>query len=76
MLLRSRLLLIAGIVATFIAAMPGAQRTVAAEQSADDPAWLKAHVGEADGQIAPVVLQRARALHLEKTKQGGSKYPC
>ena len=40
------------------------------------PAWLKAHVGEGDGQIAPVVLQRARTLYLQKVKEGAIKNPC
>jgi hypothetical protein len=36
------------------------------------PAWLEAHVGESEGQIAPVVLERARALHQRK----GVRNPC
>ncbi len=36
------------------------------------PAWLQAHVGESDGQIAPVVLERARALYQRK----GVRNPC
>jgi hypothetical protein len=36
------------------------------------PAWLQAHVGEGEGQIAPVVLERARALYLRK----GVRNPC
>src|SRR5262249_57208572 len=36
------------------------------------PAWLKAHVGEGEGQIAPVVLERARALYERK----GVRNPC
>ena len=40
------------------------------------PAWLRAHVGEGDGQIAPVVLQRARALYLQKVSEGTVKNPC
>ena len=36
------------------------------------PAWLAAHVGEGDGQIAPVVLERARALYQRK----GVRNPC
>ncbi len=36
------------------------------------PAWLAAHVGEGDGQIAPVVLARARALYQRK----GVRNPC
>ncbi|MGV1015204.1 MAG: hypothetical protein ACOYB4_09565, partial [Methyloceanibacter sp.] len=40
------------------------------------PDWLKAHVGEGDGKIAPVVLQRARALYLKKVSEGVIKNPC
>jgi len=40
------------------------------------PTWLKAHVGEGDGQIAQVVLQRARALYLQKVSDGAVKNPC
>jgi hypothetical protein len=36
------------------------------------PAWLDAHVGEGEGQIAPVVLERARALYQRK----GVRNPC
>jgi hypothetical protein len=35
-----------------------------------------AHVGYGEGQIAPVVLQRARALYLQKAKEGAAKNPC
>jgi hypothetical protein len=65
---------IAGLI--IIAALPGSLRSFAAEQSSDVPAWLRAHVGEGEGQIAPVVLQRARALYLQKTKDGAVKNPC
>jgi hypothetical protein len=40
------------------------------------PAWLQAHVGYADGQIAPVVLERARALHQQKLRSGAVRNPC
>jgi hypothetical protein len=53
-----------------------APRATAAEQSVDVPAWLGAHVGEGDGQIAPVVLQRARALYRQKVSQGIVNNPC
>ena len=53
-----------------------AVRSFAAEHSSDIPAWLRRHVGEADGQIAQVVLQRARALYLRKLKEGIVKNPC
>ena len=36
------------------------------------PAWLAPHVGEGEGQIAPVVLLRARALYQRK----GVRNPC
>jgi hypothetical protein len=48
----------------------------AAEPSSDVPAWLQGHIGEGDGQIAQVVLQRARALYLRKMKEGVVKNPC
>ncbi len=40
------------------------------------PRWLQAHVGYEDGQIAPVVLERARALHAEKLKARQVRNPC
>lgn len=48
----------------------------AAEPSSEVPAWLKSHMGEGSGQIAPVVLQRARALYLQKVSEGAVKNPC
>ncbi len=71
---RSLVLAVAGVV-SLIAAMSAA-RVFAVEQATDIPAWLKAHVGEGDGQIAPVVLQRARALYLKKVSEGKVKNPC
>jgi hypothetical protein len=47
-----------------------------AEPPADVPAWLRAHVGEGEGQIAQVVLQRARALYLQKVSEGAVKNLC
>jgi hypothetical protein len=35
-----------------------------------------AHIGEGEGQIAQVVLQRARALYLKKVSDGAVKNPC
>jgi hypothetical protein len=48
----------------------------AAAQSSNVPAWLRGHIGEGEGQIAQVVLQRARALYLRKVKEGVVKNPC
>jgi hypothetical protein len=53
-----------------------ASGSFAAEQSPDIPAWLRSHIGEGEGQIAQVVLQRARALYLRKVKEGVVKGPC
>jgi hypothetical protein len=59
-----------------IVALLASPRSFAAQQSTDIPAWLKAHVGEGEGQIAQVVLQRARALYLQKASEGAVKNPC
>lgn len=40
------------------------------------PAWLQAHVGDADGQISAFVLQRARAFYLQKVREGAVDNPC
>lgn len=74
---RSRLLDVVYIVGLLItAALPSSIGSLAAEQPSDVPAWLRAHIGDGDGQIAPVVLERARALHLRKTRDGAAKNPC
>ena len=59
-----------------IVAVSGLPRSFAAEQVSDVPAWLKAHVGDGDGQIAQVVLQRARALYRQKLSEGAVNNPC
>ena len=56
--------------------LSGAPRSFAVEQPSDVPAWLRAHVGEGEGQIALVVLQRARAFYLKKAGDGAVKNPC
>jgi hypothetical protein len=56
--------------------VPGSPRSFAVEQPAEIPAWLKAHVGDGDGQIANVVLRRARALYLQKVSEGAVDNPC
>ncbi|MDL2400992.1 hypothetical protein [Rhizobium mayense] len=40
------------------------------------PGWLAAYVGEGNGQIAPVVLERARALYLQKVAEGRVRNAC
>ena len=51
-------------------------RAFAAEQPSDIPAWLAPNVGEGEGQIAQVVLQRARALYFQKVRAGVVRNPC
>ena len=69
---RSLLLTIVSLIAAV--AMLDTPRSFAAEPS-DVPDWLRAYVGEGEGQIAPVVLQRARALYLQKANAGTAKNP-
>ena len=69
--------LLPGIISLIIIiALSDAPRTFAVEQPPDVPAWLRAHIGEGEGQIAQVVLQRARALYLKKVSDGAVKNPC
>jgi hypothetical protein len=57
-------------------AVSASWQSLAAEQPSHIPAWLMAHVGQREGQIAQVVLLRARALYLKKVKEGAVKNPC
>jgi hypothetical protein len=61
---------------TIAIALLASPRSFASQQSSDVPAWLRAHIGEGEGQIAQVVLQRARALYLQKVGKGVVKNPC
>lgn len=54
----------------------GVAGALAADQSPGIPAWLDAHVGEDEGDIARVVLQRARALYVRKVTEGTIRNPC
>jgi len=74
---RSVLLTVAIIIGLFIiAALSVSPRSFAAQQSSDIPAWLMAHIGEREGQIAQVVWQRARALYQQKMSEGTVKNLC
>jgi hypothetical protein len=74
--MRPRLLFLSLISLGMTIALLGLSQSFAAEQSSDVPAWLRPHVGEGPGQIAQVVLQRARALYLQKVSEGVVKNPC
>ncbi|MEM6664675.1 MAG: hypothetical protein AAF666_21145, partial [Pseudomonadota bacterium] len=49
---------------------------VTGAQDSDVPIWLQRHVGLGDGKIAPIVLERARALHQRKIREGHVVNPC
>ncbi|TAL83402.1 MAG: hypothetical protein EPN75_01140 [Beijerinckiaceae bacterium] len=60
----------------FIIAVSASPRSFATERLSDIPAWLRAHVGEGEGQIALPVLERARALYLRKVSEGRVRNSC
>jgi flagellar basal body rod protein FlgC len=64
------------IAASIIIALLGSSQSLAAEQAPEIPDWLQAHIGDGEGQISEVVLQRARALYLEKVREGAVTNPC
>jgi hypothetical protein len=59
-----------------VMSLSASPRSFAAEQRSAVQTWLKAHVGEGDGHIAPLVLQRARTLYLRKVGEGAVRNPC
>jgi hypothetical protein len=59
-----------------VIALATSSRAFAVEPSSDIPAWLRAYIGEGERQIAPVVLQRARALYFQKVRAGVVSNPC
>ena len=73
---RSALARVATILAVVLAiiAVSVVQRASATERAI--PPWLGAHIGDGNGEIAPVVLERARALYREKVAVGAVKNPC
>ena len=58
--------------------VPGAAVLAPGAARADEaiPAWLAAHVGTGEGQIAEPVLRRARALYRRKVAEGAVSNPC
>jgi hypothetical protein len=74
--LKPLLLNIVNIFSVFIIAiaLSAAPRSFAAGQPSD--VWLSGHVGEGEGQIAEVVLQRARTLYFKKVQEGVVTNPC
>ena len=78
MRLKSFLLPGVGIVGVLLAAVALSTpiRAHAVRQTSPIPAWLKAHVGDGEDRIAPVVLKRARALYFQKLNAGAVRNPC
>ena len=76
--LRPLLLVIVAIAGLILlgVALSGLPRSFAAERPWVVPDWLQVHVGEGEGQIAPVILQRGRALYLKKVSEGAVNNPC
>ncbi len=64
------------VVVFIFTAVSGSPPSVAASSRSAVPAWLQKHVGTGEGQIAPVVLERARALYQQKLRQGEVRNPC
>lgn len=60
---------------TLAVGMGGTTIPAQAKQN-DIPRWLQKHVGTGEGQIAPVVLERARALYQKKRRSGAIRNPC
>ncbi|QKK20500.1 hypothetical protein [Rhizobium indicum] len=59
-----------------VACVSAPSLALASEGASALPSWLKEHVGEGAGQIAPKVLERARALYLEKVAEGKVRNGC
>jgi len=59
-----------------ITATAMSSRCFAIEQPSEPSPWLRAYVGEGEGQIAAVVLRRARALYLQKVHAGLVRNRC
>ena len=76
MRLRTALRSVAKSLGLCILAFPASALSIAAQPQSDIPAWLSVHVGEADGQIAQPILQRARALYMRKVSEGKVRNPC
>ena len=64
------------IAAASIATLSDPLPATAASQSQPIPGWLQNHVGTRDGQIAPVVLDRARSLYQRKLREGAVANDC
>ena len=74
MRLKSLAVFVLGILAVVAIAITVSARSFAASSAIPD--WLQAHVGDGDGEISQVVLERARALYQNKVSQGAVHNGC
>ena len=74
--MRSRSILLAIVYVLIVVAALASPRAFATAPGPDVPAWLAAHIGDGDGQIARPVLRKARALYLRKVSEGVVRNPC
>lgn len=61
---------------SLMVALHGVGPARATTEASEIPGWLQKHVGKSEGKIAPVVLQRARALYQQKRGEGAVTNPC
>ncbi|OWV65313.1 hypothetical protein ATY76_18820 [Rhizobium sp. R339] len=59
-----------------LASLLGANPALASGKTSSVPSWLAGYVGEGKGQIAAVVLERARALYQQKIAEGKVRNSC
>ncbi|TIS81310.1 MAG: hypothetical protein E5X00_10865, partial [Mesorhizobium sp.] len=59
-----------------LAALTASVGSFAALRPSNIPDWLQRHVGDNEGQISQVVLERARALYQKKVREGSVSNPC
>ena len=73
------MLLRASLVLAYLSVAAGAGFHASPSQAAQTdpiPDWLQKHVGTGEGQIAQVVLERARALYQQKVSEGVVSNAC
>ncbi|WP_245290927.1 murein L,D-transpeptidase catalytic domain family protein [Methyloligella halotolerans] len=67
---------LAGLSAAAIGLLPPGGVPAAHAQQLNAPPWLMRHVGTGAGQIAPVVLYRARSLYFQQLQGGKIRNGC
>lgn len=65
-----------GIACSVALVLAGPLPVQATSTMSDIPQWLSRHVGTGEGQIAPIVLERARAHYQRQVREAGITNPC